>query len=700
MTSLQERKFEISNKLEKEQANLNLLVERLAKSSQISNGIDTILNTFETRLSRLEDTILPVYNETENLHKTKQNIDKTLQLLDNVISFYEVSSNVEDIIEKGPGVVTDGGTDLELYLKSLNRLAKAQKYFEKHIPQSVELENVTSLFNKGSDKLNAEFRTILDKQFRPLLPVTLLNLINNDEDTPNEDIPTLPAVFANPIRSELITMANWLYNNGRDEYLTVYGKVRGHAMMKTLTSLKAYQRSVSGGSVHGTAGSPMLRPKFQNRHEPTRRPSTRRLQLFEKKANRMLIRASQTIEQSTGLNLGTRRASHLDISYNAEEIDNEQEMENYLVCVVALHKLMQIELNGMKGIIEPTHQPRVFELIVKEAMDSIVQDGENIAARAKRCISRHDFGSVLVVFPILKQLMVLKPDFERTVEECDPYVRSKFESILTTLQSTGVKALEDFIESLRSDSVTQLPPDGTVHELTSNVLMFLEQLLEYTDTIGRVLSQDSNYNIHLDRIKSHDKNKALLGFYIKKVLVQLNHTLISKSEQYSDPALKAIFRLNNNNYVLKSLQRSNLLELYLIAEPGCEEYYYKSIQEHKNAYSTSWNKLLNYISIEDSPINLHGDKLKDKERAFIKEKFAGFNKEIDDIVKVQRGYSIPDVELRESLKRDNKEYIIPKYNSFYNMYAGTPFTKNPDKYIKHKPDEVATLIDKFFDVAA
>lgn len=39
---------------------------------------------------------------------------------------------------------------------------------------------------------------------------------------------------------------------------------------------------------------------------------------------------------------------------------------------------------------------------------------------------------------------------------------------------------------------------------------------------------------------------------------------------------------------------------------------------------------------------------------------------MDDIVKVQRGYSIPDVELRESLKRDNKEYIIHKYNDFYN----------------------------------
>lgn len=51
-------------------------------------------------------------------------------------------------------------------------------------------------------------------------------------------------------------------------------------------------------------------------------------------------------------------------------------MENYLVCVVALHKLMQVEQSLMKGIIAPTHQPRVFELIVRDAMDTVVQDGE------------------------------------------------------------------------------------------------------------------------------------------------------------------------------------------------------------------------------------------------------------------------------------------------------------------------------------
>lgn len=94
---------------------------------------------------------------------------------------------------------------------------------------------------------------------------------------------------------------------------------------------------------------------------------------------------------------------------------------------------------------------------------------------------------------------------------------------------------------------------------------------------------------------------------------------------------------------------------------------------------------------------------------------------MEEITKVQKSYSIPDVELRESLKRDNKEYILPKYNAFYERfchrnvvvmrreificvffcrYASLNFTKNPEKYVKFTAEQVSSKIDSFFDVAA
>lgn len=61
---------------------------------------------------------------------------------------------------------------------------------------------------------------------------------------------------------------------------------------------------------------------------------------------------------------------------------------------------------------------------------------QNIASRAKKCINKHDFAAVLIIFPILKQLLNMKPEFDKTVQGCDPNVQKKYLSILNTLHST------------------------------------------------------------------------------------------------------------------------------------------------------------------------------------------------------------------------------------------------------------------------
>ena len=174
-------------------------------------------------------------------------------------------------------------------------------------------------------------------------------------------------------------------------------------------------------------------------------------------------------------------------------------------------------------------------------------------------------------------------------------------------------------------------------------------------------------------------------------------------------------------YILRALGRSGLLDVVSLSAPELEESYDEMITEQKRLYSQvdgillsqfwrgimftfqSWERVLNFIwAADDLPtaILMAPGKLQDKYCKIIKEKFIGFNREIEDIASTQKKYSIPDVELRESLKRDNKEYILPKYNSFYDKYVNVQFSKNTDKYIKYTPAQVSGLIDSFFDVAA
>ena len=58
---------------------------------------------------------------------------------------------------------------------------------------------------------------------------------------------------------------------------------------------------------------------------------------------------------------------------------------------------------------------------------------------------------------------------------------------------------------------------------------------------------------------------------------------------------------------------------------------------------------------------------------------------------------MPDVILREGLKRDNNEYIIPVYNTFFELYSDIQFSKNPEKYIKYKPQDVTAMLNNLFD---
>ncbi|XP_011688419.1 PREDICTED: exocyst complex component 7 [Wasmannia auropunctata] len=685
-----ERRFEIQCKLESEIAALEALKEAEERSRRLTSGVVGILSSLEDRLATLRRTILPVYNETGNLQAQQHNIEKTLSVLDHAIGYYGVCQEVEAVVRAEPS----GPGGLDGFLEAMNRLYNAQRYFQKNNPSSVELQNVTGLFSIGLESLYAEFHDILNRQSRPILPIVLLDLIGSDEDTSGEDAPQSLCQLPESVMSDLLKIAEWLEERGHRRHTKMYASVRSGIVLRSLLLLKEHQKSASGGSTHG--GSPMPRTKFANRHsldgQDAGRKASRRLQHALDKANRMLLKASQTTRLNLALNSVSRKPTQLTPYSIEDAAPDEQEMENYLLLAAGLHKLIQAERALVAKILPASLQAQVLEATVRDAMDLVAHDGDSIATRAKRCITRRDFSAVLVVFPILKHLGELKPDLERTVEDCDYALRSKFASMLDTLHTTGAKALEEFAESVRNESGAGLPKDGTVAEGTSNVLVFLEQLAEYADMAGAVLRR----NLITDQSALYSKDpenvhKMVLGVYIKKVLAQLNLALVSKSDaSYSDLALRALFRLNNHNYVVNALCRSSLMELLLLAEPSAEQTYHDLLLKDKiNYVTTTFTKARSYLA--DEP---------DLGAKTLKEKFLGFARELEEVAKCQRSYSVPDRRLREELRKELHEAIVPLYTSFHNKYRGTSFSKNPAKYIKYTPDQITALINTFYDTAA
>ncbi|CAG5116997.1 unnamed protein product [Candidula unifasciata] len=641
-----ELKHDIDKKLEKEETHLNLLRQCLNRYGTNTQHMVNILNSFEERLQNLEKTIVPVYNETENLRRRQENIEKTMHTLDNVLSYYHTAKDVEATVKEGPAA-----SDLETYMAYLEKVLKAKKYFETYSPNSKEMKEIERIFEDGKEALQHEFKSLLNRHGRPVPPIVILDLLNTDEELPPIGADTDLALeqLSEKVTQDLRTISKWLTEYGKStEFIRTYQTARSFILSRSL------------------AGN------------------------FTKKASSLL-----QLEQSH-----RKQGSYPD-PIKEEAADLETDL--YINEISALLRLMQSEAHLMRGIIPEKHQRTAFDNIIQQALDTLVNEGELLATAARKNVARHEFTAVLSIFPIVQHLRAVKSEFDLILEGCQAPTRAKLTSLLSTLDSTGAKALEEFTDSIRNDKSTTMPKDGTVHELANHTIIFLEQLLEYAETAGAMLlmhGEKSNPSALITPENCRNK----LADYMTRVLSALGLNLSNKAETYSDPALRPVFMLNNFNYIIKSLTRSGLLELLSAWNKDIADFYNSQILEQKREYSQSWSKALHYILEMDKPLSQHraqdNVKLKDKERQNIKDKFTGFNKELEEIFRVQKTYAMPDSELRASLVAENKEYMVPRYTLFYNKYCNLNFSKNKNKYIKYQPSDVAALLDKFFDASA
>ncbi|XP_061731900.1 exocyst complex component 7 isoform X3 [Nerophis ophidion] len=687
------RKREIEEKLKQEQETLSFIRENLEKSEQLTNGMVSILSSFESRLMQLENSIIPVHKQTENLQRLQDNVDKTLSCMDHVISYYHVAKDTDRIIREGPT------GRLDEYLACMAKIQKAVEYFQDNNPDSPELNTVKARFERGKELLEAEFRSLLTRYSKPVPPILILDAISVDEELEVQEDVVLEHLPEARLQ-EIICIAGWLVEYGRNQdFMTVYFQIRSSQLDRSIKGLKEHFRKNSASS--GVLYSPAVQAKRKD--TPTKkvpkRPGTIR------KAQNLLKQYSQHVD-------GKKAASNLTPLEGKEDV-LDIEMDSYIHAISAFIKLAQSEYALLAEVIPEHHQKKTFDSLIQEALDNLMLEGDNIVSAARRAILRHDYSAVLTIFPILRHLKVNKSDFDATLQGTAASTKNKLPTLITSMETIGAKALEEFADSIKNDPDKEynMPKDGTVHELTSNAILFLQQLLDFHETAGAMLASQvlgDTYNIPLDPRESSssassytsDFNKRLLSTYICKVLGNLQLNLLSKSKVYEDSALSAIFLHNNYNYILKSLEKSELIHLVTVTQKHAEGSYRELIQQQIHLYQRSWVKVTEHLTERNMPAFQPGAKLKDKERQVIKDKFKGFNEGLEELCKIQKGWAIPDKEQRDFIRHAQRDVVSDAYRSYLHRCANISFTKNPEKYHKYRPEEVEDMIERLFDTSA
>ncbi|XP_029690134.1 exocyst complex component 7 isoform X2 [Takifugu rubripes] len=711
------RKREIEEKLKQEQETLSFIRENLEKSDQLTKGMVSILSSFESRLMQLENSIIPVHKQTENLQRLQENVDKTLSCMDHVISYYHVAKDTDRIIREGPT------GRLDEYLACIAKIQKAVEYFQDNNPDSPELNTVKARFEKGKELLEAEFRNLLTRYSKPVPPILILDAISVDEELEVQEEVVLEHL-PEAVLQDIICIAGWLVEYGRNQdFMNVYFQIRSNQLDRSIKGLKEHFRKNSASS--GVPYSPAVQTKRKD--TPTKkvpkRPGTIR------KAQNLLKQYSQhgLDGKKGGSNLTPLEGYDHDLRVKlmtdaltekhggAAGKDDvlDIEIDSYIHCISAFVKLAQSEYALLLEIIPEHHQKKTFDSLIQEALDNLMLEGDNIVSAARRAIMRHDYSAVLTIFPILRHLKMNKSEFDSTLQGTAASTKNKLPTLITSMETIGAKALEEFADSIKNDPDKEynMPKDGTVHELTSNAILFLQQLLDFQETAGAMLASQvlgDTYNIPLDPRESSSSassytsefNKRLLSTYICKVLGNLQLNLLSKSKVYEDAALRAIFLHNNYNYILKSLEKSELIQLVTVTQKRAESLYRELIEQQIISYKSSWFKVTEHLSEKNMPVFQPGTKLKDKERQIIKDKFKGFNDGLEELCKTQKGWAIPDKEQRDFIRRSQKTVVSEAYRAFLQRCANISFTKNPEKYHKYHPEHVEQMIEKLFDTSA
>ena len=273
--------IETREKLQKECDNLTRFKEILSTSNKKTKEMCSILSKFDERLSKLEDTIAPVYEETGNLQRKQANIVKSIENLDYVIKYYNIASQVDTTVNAGPNITIE--SNLIDYLQTLDKLQDAIRYFDQNNPESVVLKDIRELYDKGSDQVLREFKQLLHRHTKPIPPVKVYELVHEEEmeslkkknqskqnhkqngKTDKKKVSIIEP-FPEKVEKTFKLLTEWLCTNRLEGFITLYAEFKASILERSVLGLKNHLKSSAGpltntSSTNTIQGSPMFARK-------------------------------------------------------------------------------------------------------------------------------------------------------------------------------------------------------------------------------------------------------------------------------------------------------------------------------------------------------------------------------------------------------------------------------------------------------
>ncbi|WCJ34201.1 exocyst subunit exo70 family protein A2 [Euphorbia peplus] len=618
---------------------MEALRERAAFTKESMVKSQTITDTMVRILGSFDSRLSALETAMRPTQVRTVSIRKAHENIDKSLKAAEVILSQFDLARKAEAKILRGPhEDLESYLEAIDQLRSILKFFSSNkINKGTDaiINHCNQILTKAISKLEDEFRTLLANYSKPVEPDRLFDCLPSS---------LRPSSAGSPKPHGDKNARNSSEKNSENAVYTIPTLIPPR-VLPLLHDLA--QQMVQAG------------------HQQ---------QLFRIYRD---IRAS-VLEQSLR-KLGVERLSKDDVQKMQWEV-LEAKIGNWIHYMrISVKLLFTAEKQICDKILDGIDSLRdqCFSEVTINCVLVLLSFGEAIA-KSKR--SPEKLFVLLDMYEIMREL---QPEIEVVFGTiaCTE-MREAAISLSKRLAQTAQETFGDFEEAVEKDATKTAVLDGTVHPLTSYVINYVKFLFDYQSTLKQLFQEfDSN------------DPESQLASVTTRIMQALQNNLDGKSKQYKDPALTQLFLMNNIHYIVRSVRRSEAKDLL---GDDWVQIHRRIVQQHANQYKrVSWAKILQCLTVQGPG---GGDNLSGLSRAMVKDRFKTFNGLFEESHQRQSQWTVPDSELRESLRLAVAEVLLPAYRSFLKRFGPMiECGKNPQKYIRYAPEDLERMLGEFFE---
>ncbi|VAH38310.1 unnamed protein product [Triticum turgidum subsp. durum] len=235
--------------------------------------------------------------------------------------------------------------------------------------------------------------------------------------------------------------------------------------------------------------------------------------------------------------------------------------------------------------------------------------------------------------------------------------------------------------------------DGDILPLTRHVIIFIELLVEYNDTINHILPRVEDDDEGKGKEQSTKRTKSRWERYVLMLLARLQLKVEENAESYEDERMRYIFLMNNAMHVVKG---SGSPDLSMSMGNDNHQQLVIRVEQYATAYlRASWTEALLQLSdhgVSKYSVNFGPGSVSQWMRKSMK----NFNSAFGEISRVQTTWKVPNPQLRQHLRLIILQQVLNAYRTLLGRY-GCCLGKNPSKYIKYTPDDIENHVLDLFE---